>query len=151
MRRCISCSCHEISNHFVFLFCRNLPLCYQSDWINYAIIDDIVDTFAPLIRQVETEVDMIDELVLILKESEQSDMLRRIGNCRKRVMSLLRLLTGKADVIKGLIKRYEGRIGRKNMGEIGLFMGDIQGLWSRILMGGFFVLLPLHALSLATY
>ncbi|KAF9580774.1 CorA metal ion transporter, partial [Lunasporangiospora selenospora] len=79
------------------------------DWINYAIIDDIVDTFAPLIRQVETEVDMIDELVLILKESEQADMLRRIGNCRKRVMSLLRLLTGKADVIKGLIKRYEGR------------------------------------------
>ncbi|ORY94341.1 hypothetical protein BCR41DRAFT_379415 [Lobosporangium transversale] len=96
------------------------------DWINYAIIDDIVDTFAPLIRQVETEVDMIDELVLILKESEQTDMLRRIGNCRKRVMSLLRLLTGKADVIKGLIKRFEGRVGRKAMGEIGLFMGDIQ-------------------------
>ncbi|KAF8982280.1 CorA metal ion transporter [Entomortierella lignicola] len=96
------------------------------DWINYAIIDDIVDTFAPLIRQVETEVDMIDELVLILKESEQSDMLRRIGNCRKRVMSLLRLLTGKADVIKGLSKRYEGRMGSKGMGEIGLFMGDIQ-------------------------
>ncbi|KAK3812304.1 MAG: magnesium transporter, partial [Benniella sp.] len=96
------------------------------DWINYAIIDDIVDTFAPLIRQVETEVDMIDELVLILKESEQADMLRRIGNCRKRVMSLLRLLTGKADVIKGLIKRYEGRVGRKGIGEIGLFMGDIQ-------------------------
>ncbi|KAF8928965.1 CorA metal ion transporter, partial [Dissophora ornata] len=95
-------------------------------WINYAIIDDIVDTFAPLIREVETEVDMIDELVLILKESEQADMLRRIGNCRKRVMSLLRLLTGKADVIKGLIKRYEGRMGRKGMGEIGLFMGDIQ-------------------------
>ncbi|KAG9072128.1 CorA metal ion transporter [Linnemannia hyalina] len=96
------------------------------DWINYAIIDDIVDTFAPLIGEIETEVDMIDELVLILTESEQSDMLRRIGNCRKRVMSLLRLLTGKADVIKGLIKRYEGRMGRKNMGEIGLFMGDIQ-------------------------
>ncbi|KAG0224521.1 CorA metal ion transporter [Mortierella sp. GBA43] len=96
------------------------------DWINYAIIDDIVDSFAPLIRQVETEVDMIDELVLILKESEQTDMLRRIGNCRKRVMSLLRLLTGKADVIKGLIKRYEGRVGRKGIGEIGLFMGDIQ-------------------------
>ncbi|KAG0232209.1 CorA metal ion transporter [Actinomortierella wolfii] len=96
------------------------------DWINYALIDDIVDSFAPLIRQVETEVDMIDELVLILKESERTDMLRRIGNCRKRVMSLLRLLTGKADVIKGLIKRYEGRVGRKNTGEIGLFMGDIQ-------------------------
>ncbi|KAG0262848.1 CorA metal ion transporter [Actinomortierella ambigua] len=78
------------------------------------------------VTPVETEVDMIDELVLILKESERTDMLRRIGNCRKRVMSLLRLLTGKADVIKGLIKRYEGRLGRKNTGEIGLFMGDIQ-------------------------
>ncbi|KAF9987338.1 CorA metal ion transporter [Modicella reniformis] len=96
------------------------------DWINYAIIDDIVDAFAPVIREVESEVDMIDELVLILKESEQTDMLRRIGDCRKRVMCLLRLLTGKADVIKGLIKRYEGRQGHKGISEIGLFMGDIQ-------------------------
>ncbi|KAG0201735.1 CorA metal ion transporter [Mortierella sp. GBA30] len=96
------------------------------DWINYAVIDDIVDSFAPLLRQVETEVDLIDELVLILKEIEQPDMLRRIGNCRKRVMSLLRLLTGKADVIKGLIKRYEGKMGHQGTGEIGLFMGDIQ-------------------------
>lgn len=106
--------------------------CSSIDWINYAIIDDIVDSFAPLIRQVETEVDMIDELVLILKESEQADMLRRIGTCRKRVMSLLRLLTGKADVIKGLLKRYEGRVGRKSIGEIGLFMGDIQGIFQEL-------------------
>jgi len=91
------------------------------------MVDDIVDAFAPLIHQVEAEVDMIDELVLMLKESDQPDMLRRIGNCRKRVMSLLRLLTGKADVIKGLIKRYEGKMGHKRMGDIGLFMGDIQG------------------------
>ncbi|KAG0056185.1 CorA metal ion transporter [Gryganskiella cystojenkinii] len=96
------------------------------DWINYAMIDDIVDAFAPLIRQVEAEVDMIDELVLMLKEADQSDMLRRIGNCRKRVMSLLRLLTGKADVIKGLIKRYEGEMRRKSTNDVGLFLGDIQ-------------------------
>ena len=95
--------------------------------MNYAMIDDIVDAFAPLIRQVEAEVDMIDELVLMLKEADQPDMLRRIGNCRKRVMSLLRLLTGKADVIKGLIKRYESKMGRDGTGEIGLFLGDIQG------------------------
>lgn len=49
--------------------------------------------------------DAADELVLILKEAEQSDMLRRIGTCRKKVMGLLRLMGNKADVVKGLAKR----------------------------------------------
>ncbi|RUS33098.1 cora-like Mg2+ transporter protein-domain-containing protein, partial [Jimgerdemannia flammicorona] len=77
------------------------------DWINYALIDDITDSFAPLIQQIELEVDSIDDLVLLLRESEQSDMLRRIGHCRKKVMQLLRLLSTKADVVKGLMKRFE--------------------------------------------
>ena len=77
------------------------------DWICYGLLDDITDSFAPLIRAIEFEVDSIDELVLILKESEQSDMLRRIGYCRKRMMGLLRLLSSKPDVVKTLIKRGE--------------------------------------------
>ncbi len=48
-----------------------------SDWISYALIDDITDAFGPLIQNIEYEVDGIDELVLILKDTEQSDMLRR--------------------------------------------------------------------------
>jgi magnesium transporter len=48
-----------------------------SDWISYALIDDITDAFGPLIQNIEYEVDSIDELVLILKDAEQSDMLRR--------------------------------------------------------------------------
>lgn len=58
-----------------------------------------------MIQGIEYEVDSIDELVLILKEAEQSDMLRRIGTCRKKVMGLLRLMGNKADVVKGLAKR----------------------------------------------
>lgn len=76
-----------------------------SDWISYALIDDITDAFGPLIQGIEYEVDSIDELVLILKDAEQSDMLRRIGTCRKKVMGLLRLMGNKADVVKGLAKR----------------------------------------------
>lgn len=76
-----------------------------SDWISYALIDDITDAFGPLIQTIEYEVDSIDELVLILKEAEQTDMLRRIGRCRKKVMGLLRLMGNKADVVKGLAKR----------------------------------------------
>jgi magnesium transporter len=76
-----------------------------SDWISYALIDDITDAFGPLIQSIEYEVDTIDELVLIIKSAEQSDMLRRIGTCRKKVMGLLRLMGNKADVVKGLAKR----------------------------------------------
>ncbi|KAJ3259697.1 CorA metal ion transporter [Boothiomyces macroporosus] len=77
-----------------------------TEWINYALIDDITDSYMPFMKVIELEVDTIEELVLILaQESEQSDMLRRIGIVRKRVMQLLRLMNTKADVIKMIINR----------------------------------------------
>ncbi|KAF9057853.1 hypothetical protein BJ165DRAFT_1424025 [Panaeolus papilionaceus] len=97
-----------------------------SDWISYALIDDITDAFAPLIQGIEYEVDSIDELVLILKEAEQSDMLRRIGTCRKKVMGLLRLMGNKADVVKGLAKRCNENWRVAPTSDIGLYLSDIQ-------------------------
>ncbi|KAJ3014352.1 CorA metal ion transporter [Thoreauomyces humboldtii] len=94
------------------------------DWINYALIDDITDSFMPLLKFIELEVDSIDDLVLILKESEQSDMLRRIGHARKKVMQLLRLLSTKADVLKTVIKRCGERLPAES--ETSLYLGDIQ-------------------------
>ncbi|KAF9585635.1 CorA metal ion transporter [Lunasporangiospora selenospora] len=79
------------------------------DWINYALMDDITDSFASPIQTIEYEVDSIDELVLLLRENETSDMLRRIGSCRKNVMTIWRLLSNKADVIRGLMKRFDER------------------------------------------
>lgn len=106
----------------------------RPDWICYGLLDDIIDTFAPLVRAIEFEVDSIDELVLILKESEQSDMLRRIGYCRKKMMSMLRLLNAKSDVIKTLIKRGQDNPEdpAKNQKrpdvskDIIIYLGDIQ-------------------------
>ncbi|PKI82741.1 CorA metal ion transporter [Malassezia vespertilionis] len=97
-----------------------------SDWISYALIDDITDAFGPLIQSIEFEVDSIDELVLILKEAEQSDMLRRIGTCRKKVMGLLRLMGNKADVVKGLAKRCNEYWAIAPKSDIGLYLSDIQ-------------------------
>ncbi|KAJ1949310.1 CorA metal ion transporter [Linderina macrospora] len=77
------------------------------DWLNYAIIDDITDLLAPIMQMIEFEVDTIDELVLVISSSEQSDMLLRISTVRKRIMMVLRLLQGKADVVRALIKRFE--------------------------------------------
>jgi magnesium transporter len=127
-------------------------LILSSDWISYAIIDDITDVFAPLIQNIEDEVDDIDDSILRLhssatddkykpgrdseKKSEAGgdgiygesggDMLRRVGDCRKKVMGLYRLLGNKADVIKGFAKRCNEHWEVAPRSEIGLYLGDIQ-------------------------
>lgn len=124
----------------------------SSDWISYAIIDDITDAFGPLIQRIEDEVDDIDEAILLMhSEDDQAgrdrkkdmtekadaaaevksaesgrDMLRRVGDCRKKVMSLYRLLSNKADVIKGFAKRCNEHWEVAPRSEIGLYLGDIQ-------------------------
>ena len=116
---------------------RSFGLVVTPDWVNYAVIDDIIDGFIPVLNFIEFEVDAIDDLVLILKESEQTDMLRRIGYLRKKVLLLMRLLNTKPDVIKTIIKRcgdgIKGISFTKNSilcvahDEICLYLGDIQG------------------------
>ena len=73
---------------------------------------------------IEHEVDSLDELIFILKESEASDMLRRMGVSRRKVMLLHRLLSTKTDVIKTLIKRLSQKASGK---DIVLYLTDIQG------------------------
>lgn len=133
----------------------------SSDWISYAMIDDITDTLVPLIKRIEDEVDEIDDEILMLhsggagddnpyvqgnnkgsdsgRNSEEDEkkttqtmaesgahMLRRVGDCRKRVMALYRLLGNKADVIKGFAKRCNEHWEVAPRSEIGLYLGDIQ-------------------------
>jgi magnesium transporter len=133
-------------------------LILTTDWISYAIIDDITDAYAPLAERIEEEVDDIDETILGMhsaadvavkkdrnntkleypvekkadEEDEENltvaagDMLRRVGECRKKVMSLYRLLGTKADVIKGFAKRCNEQWEIAPRSEIGLYLGDIQ-------------------------
>lgn len=54
------------------------------------------------------------------------DMLRHVGECRKKVMGLYRLLGTKADVIKGFAKRCNEHWEVAPRSEIGLYLGDIQ-------------------------
>ena len=54
------------------------------------------------------------------------DMLRRVGEGRKKVMGLYRLLGNKADVIKGFAKRCNEQWEIAPRSEIGLYLGDIQ-------------------------
>ena len=96
------------------------------DWICYAYIDHIVDSFAPVITSIEIETDAIEDQVFVTRDEDFSPLLRQIGECRKKVMSLMRLLGGKADVIKGFAKRCNESYSVTPRGEIGLYLGDIQ-------------------------
>lgn len=62
----------------------------------------------------------------VIEWKKKGDMLKRIGECRKRVMSLLRLLGSKADVIKGFAKRCNEQWEVAPRSEIGMYLGDIQ-------------------------
>lgn len=97
-----------------------------ADWICYAMIDNIVDTFGPVITSIELETDQIEDQVFVARAEDFSSLLRQIGECRKKVMSLMRLLGGKADVIKGFAKRCNTNYKVTPRGEIGLYLGDIQ-------------------------
>ncbi|KAG5368579.1 Manganese resistance protein [Yarrowia sp. C11] len=152
-------------------------LTVSSDWISYAIIDDITDAFQPMIDSIQEEVDDIENDILKLhagadssddEETEfytyedeldrrqrrgfggiaddlrslssmssttttstirlknKGDNLYRIGETRKKVMSLSRLLGNKADVIKGFAKRCNEQWQVAPRSEIGLYLGDIQ-------------------------
>ena len=115
-----------------------------ADWICYALMyvtitsphphfilkpqssDNIVDSFAPVIKNIEHETDQIEDNVFVARDDDLSPLLRKIGICRKTVMSLMRLLGGKADVIKGFAKRCNEEHSVAPRSEIGLYLGDVQ-------------------------
>ena len=93
-----------------------------SDWIMYALLDDVVDEFIPNMKTMELEVDSIDDLVLVLRQTDQADMLRRIGRARNQVTHMLRLLKPKTEIIKILTKRTSDRLQNHTL----LYLRDIQ-------------------------
>ena len=98
----------------------------NADWICYALIDDIVDSFGPVIRGIEDEAEAIEDQVFTARIEDSREILRAVGDARKRVMQLLRLLGGKADVIKGFAKRCNESYSVAPRGDVGLYLSDIQ-------------------------
>lgn len=82
----------------------------SSDWLCYALIDDITDSFAPVIQSLEYEADAIEDSVFMARDLDFSRMLQRIGESRRKTMTLMRLLSGKADVIKMFAKRCQDEV-----------------------------------------
>lgn len=85
-----------------------------------------MDSFGPVIREVEVESEAIEDSVYVARVEDFESFLPRIGGLRKKVMTLMRLLGGKADVIRGFSKRCNEQYSVTPRGDIGLYLGDIQ-------------------------
>lgn len=126
-----------ISFHFEPVsHCRNVRrrmrqlrdhLSFTSDWVAYALIDDITDSFAPQIHAVEKEADFVEDAVYLDRSNAGSMhvLLKRLGEGRRMTMHLLRMLAGKADVVRGFAKRC-GEVHSAAGNEMALYLGDIQ-------------------------
>ena len=107
------------------LLCKVSPL-HHSDTTHTPCSDNIVDSFGAPIRAVEVQSDTIEDSVFTARTEDMPRLLREIGESRRTVMALMRLLGGKADVIKGFAKRCTEQYSVTPRGEIGLYLGDIQ-------------------------
>jgi magnesium transporter len=85
-----------------------------------------VDCFAPVISKLEADSDQIEDEVFIARTDDMAQFLRKIGTARKNTMALMRLLGGKADVLKGFTKRCNENYKVTPRMDIGLYLGDIQ-------------------------
>lgn len=94
----------------------------SADWIVYSILEDIVDFFSQSGRDIETEVDSIDELVMVLTVNDQEDMLHRIGSIRKRVVQQLRFVSNKTEIFRTIVKRAAHRFGE----DAAFYLRDLQ-------------------------
>lgn len=75
----------------------------SSEWLMYAIVDNIVDQFFDLVYECAVEVSRLDELIYVLPAREQTDFLRRIGAVRGRISVLKMQLVRKHEILKTLL------------------------------------------------
>eukprot|EP00741_Cyanophora_paradoxa_P011437 tig00020556_g11048.t1 len=81
---------------------RQLP---SGRWLCYAFLDAIVDRFVPLVAEVVEEVRSLDDLVLLLGETDEAEVVLRIAMARRRAAALRDLLQRKRDVLSALLIR----------------------------------------------
>eukprot|EP00122_Pirum_gemmata_P012847 Pgem_evm1s11959 len=75
----------------------NMPL--RPDWVLYLFLDNVADVYEPVVDSAEAEIDAIDEVIFYLSDSDQSDVLRRLGVARKRMSLLTNKLKFKRDIL----------------------------------------------------
>ncbi|KAJ5151650.1 hypothetical protein N7492_009945 [Penicillium capsulatum] len=104
------------------------PAILSSDWVCYALIDDIVDSFEPRTRAVEAEAEAIEDQVFIARIDDVKELIPMIDVLRKKITHLIRCLHGKVDVLNGFVKRCQAPDKHPVFpgGDLLLYLGDVQ-------------------------
>ncbi|KAJ5198600.1 uncharacterized protein N7498_007717 [Penicillium cinerascens] len=104
------------------------PTILSSDWICYALIDDIVDSFEPFTRAAEIESEAIEDQVYIARIDDVKELIPQVDVLRKKITHIIRCLHGKVDVLNGFVKRCQGpdKLPVFPDGELLLYLGDVQ-------------------------
>ncbi|KAG1881613.1 hypothetical protein C8R48DRAFT_587346 [Suillus tomentosus] len=111
----------------------------SSDWIAHGILDSVVDSFFPFLKEIEQQVLAVEALVFSSNDvshtstqATTTNTLLRMARARRLVTSLTRLLATKSEVISQIRKRFliGGRQTTSPQGnddlEIAMYMGDVQ-------------------------
>lgn len=108
------------------------------EWITYALLDAITDRLEPLLAKATEVVAIIEEAISTLESSgmgdsssglpgrggedvraKPTDLLRKIASGRRLLTQISRLLSGKPDVVRALVKRGS------SLGDVRLYLGDV--------------------------
>lgn len=119
----------DVNSCFPFPF----PICHSDRFNLIRKRDDIVDSFGPPISRIDARVNTIDNEVYTIRSDDMALFLRKIESGRRSVLSLLRLLTWKKDVLRALEKHH----GDRNLesesedeglvkDELSLYFGDVH-------------------------
>ncbi|TPX60220.1 hypothetical protein PhCBS80983_g01897 [Powellomyces hirtus] len=106
---------------------------FHTAWVCYLLIDDVLDKLDPLVHRIEDEADQIEDLVLYGWEDDEdaelgTEMLQRMHAARKQNTMLLRLLSDKVGILKGVVKKGVKGIGTNVLwgDELGLYFESLQ-------------------------
>ncbi|KAJ5583215.1 hypothetical protein N7535_001835 [Penicillium sp. DV-2018c] len=104
------------------------PSILTSDWVCYALIDDIIDSFEPLTREAEQECQAIEDQVFIARLDDAQALLPQVDHIRRKLTHTIRCLHGKVNVLNGFMKRCQasGKDAMLPDGELLLYLSDVQ-------------------------
>ncbi|KAJ5773634.1 hypothetical protein N7457_008530 [Penicillium paradoxum] len=104
------------------------PSILTSDWVCYAMIDDIIDSFEPFARDAERESEAFEDQVFITRIDDAQVLIPQVDVLRKRITHIIGCLHGKVDVLNGFVKRcqYPDKYPVFPDGDLLLYLGDVQ-------------------------
>ncbi|ORX65522.1 hypothetical protein DL89DRAFT_215626, partial [Linderina pennispora] len=92
----------------------------------YVLLDGMTDALTMAMRTVALEVDQVDELVMVLSPLEKADVLQRTGLVRRRLLALWRLMHGKPEVVRALMRMTPDLDERHLLGDVLDHLGAMQ-------------------------